>query len=161
VPNLVIVSFSRIPILGLALVGCTTSYAYRFEVTNPGVQVATAPGERDRIEDDTVKAELAIVDDMILLDLTNKTTEVIQVEWAKIAIDRGDGTKTKLHPSVDLGWIDPGAKVTAQLVPFALPHTGDLAAHYEGRHLELTVPLIARREPKTYRFDFITHVRSL
>ena len=149
-------------VLALAVVGCSpTPYAYNFQITDPGAHAATTPGERDTIEDETIKAELQIADGSILLDLTNKTTEVLQVEWSKIVIDRGDGTKTRLRPSVDLGWIDPGAKATAQLVPFALPRTGGNAAGYEGRTLELTVPVIALREPKTYRFHFITHVHAL
>ncbi len=144
----------------LALAGCTpTTYAYKFELTNPGAHVAAAPGERDTVEDDSLKAELAVADDSILLDLTNKTAEVMQVDWSKIAIDRGDGTKTKLRPTVDLGWIVPGGKATAQLVPFALPRTGGDAARYEGRKLELTVPVTALREPKTYSFHFTAHVR--
>jgi hypothetical protein len=141
----------------LAVVGCTTQYAYKFQVVDPGV----VSGTRDVVEDDTIKAELAVVDDAILLDLTNKTSDVLQVQWSQIAIDRGDGTTTRLRPSVDLGWIQPGAKAAAQLVPFALPRTGVAAARYQGRRLELTVPVIARREATTYRFHFVANIRPL
>jgi hypothetical protein len=146
----------------LAVAACSpTTYAYKFQLAEPGAHVAVVPGERDSLEDDTVKAEIQIADDRILLDLTNKTTEVLQVEWGKIALDRGDGVKTTLRPEVDLGWIDPGGTLAAQLVPFALPHTGTDAARYEGRRLELTVPVVAMREAKTYRFHFVAHVHSL
>ncbi len=142
--------------------GCTpTTYAYKFQLTDRGAHLAATPAERDSLEDEVIKAELQIGDDGILLDLTNKTAEVLQVEWNKIAIDRGDGIKTRLHPTVDLGWIDPGAKLTAQLVPFALPHTGSAAAGYEGRALELNVPVVALHEPKTYTFHLVAHVHAV
>lgn len=150
-----------IPALAVVAACTPTSYAYKFQLTEPGAHLAAAPGERDSLEDDTVRAEIQIADDAIVLELTNKTTEVLQVEWSKIAIDRGDGIKTRLRPTIDLGWIDPGTKVSAQLAPFALPHTGTAAARYEGRRLELSVPVVALREPKIYRFHFLVHVHSL
>jgi hypothetical protein len=140
-----------------AVAGCTTQYAYTFQVVDPGV----VRGPRDVVETATVKAALAVDGDVILLDLTNKTSEVLQVRWADIAIDRGDGSTTRLHPIVDLGWVQPGATATAQLVPFALPHSGDEAYRYEGRHFDLAVPVIANRESTTYHFHFVAHVHSL
>jgi len=145
----------------LASTSCTTTYAYRFQLTDPGARLAKTPSDRDVLEDKDVKAEVQISDGAILLDLTNKTDEVLQVEWSKIALDRGDGTRSAPRPDVDMGWIQPGAKAAARLVPLALPRSGKAAAAYEQRHLELDVPLILRHEANVYRLHFIAHVQAL
>jgi hypothetical protein len=126
--------------------GCGTSYTYRFD------PVANA-------QDDAVKADVRVADDSIELDLQNKTDQVLQVEWNKISLDRGDGTTTRLHPSSDLGWVEPGSTAVAQLVPVAFPQTGSAAAAYQGRTLELSVPVVVRHESKTYRFGVLVHVQ--
>jgi hypothetical protein len=139
-----------------ALGGCATPYAYHF-------QLAEAPqisdGAGDTFEDAVVKARLRVDGDAIKLDLTNKTAEVMQVEWSKIKLDRGDGTTTALHAASDLGWITPGSSAQADLVPVAFPHTGDAALAYQHRKIELAVPVIANREPSTYRFHFVVSVQ--
>lgn len=151
-----------IPLLGLlCLAGCATNYRYRFQLTNKAAHLAGAPGERDSLEDNQVKAEIQVGGDAILLDLTNKTSEVLQVEWSRIVLDRGDGTRTSPRPDVDLGWIAPGAKVSARLVPFVVPHSGKAALAYQQRHLELSVPLVVLRQSIVYRFQFVTQVQAL
>lgn len=136
-----------------ALGGCATPYAYHF-------QLAEAPQPAgDTFEDAVVKARLRVDGDAIKLDLTNKTAEVMQVQWSKIKLDRGDGTTTALHAATDLGWITPGASAQADLVPVAFPHEGDAALAYQHRKIELAVPVIANREPSTYRFHFVVSVQ--
>ena len=135
----------RALLLVLAFTGCATPYAYHFETSGN--------------DDAAVAAQVHVAEDSIELDLTNKTSDVVQVEWNKIVLDRGDGTTTRLHPASDLGWIQPGTTAATQLVPVAFPHTGSPAAAYEGRQLELAVPMIVEREPKTYRFHVLVHVQ--
>ena len=117
------------------------------------------PPAGDTFEDAVVKARLRVDGDAIKLDLTNKTDEVMQVQWSKIELDRGDGTTTALHAATDLGWITPGASAQADLVPVAFPHEGDAALAYQNRKIELAVPVIAKREPSTYRFHFLVSVK--
>jgi len=95
------------------------------------------------------------------LDVTNKTEEVLQVEWAEISITRPDGSVTTLHPDADVGWIQPGTYVTARLYPIALPRSGTEAAANEGRRFQLNVPMIVRREAKLYHYSLTAHVRAL
>jgi hypothetical protein len=146
--------------LAAAAAACSKPYTYRFELTDPGAVPAAAAGGRDTFEDDSLKAEIQIAGGAIGLELTNKTDDLLQVEWNKISVARGDGQTTMPRPTVDLGWIRPGQRAAAQLVPLVFPRTGADAAAYEGRHLELDVPVILRREPKTYRFHFVAHVRQ-
>ncbi|HEX4450265.1 MAG TPA: hypothetical protein VH143_05295 [Kofleriaceae bacterium] len=137
----------------LALVaGCATSYSYRFD--------PVANGSASAFEDDAIKADLHVADDSLQLDLQNKTDQILQVEWNKISLDRGDGTTTRLHPASDLGWVEPGNTAVAQLVPVAFPQTGSAAAAYQGRTLELAVPMVVRHESKTYRFAVLVHVQA-
>jgi hypothetical protein len=142
----------RVLLVVAGLAGCATHYRYEFELADPG--------HAEAFEDALVKAHLVVDGDAIRFELTNKTDEILQVEWNKIRLARGDGTTTALHPATDLGWIAPGASATAELVPLAFPHVGDAAAAYQNRTLELAVPVIIERESSTYRFHFIVHVRA-
>lgn len=147
----------------LALAGCASHYEYTFHLTEPGVHPAAAPGEPEVLEDADVKAGIVVdgVAEAVVLDLTNKTDQVLQVEWAEISITRPDGTATTLRPDADLGWIQPGAKLAARLFPIALPHAGGPALANQGRRFQLNVPVIVRREAKVYRFTLTAHVREL
>jgi len=148
----------------LACVGCAMPYAYSFHVENPDARLAAKPNQGDVLDDADVRAEI-LVDPTgaraILLDLTNKTDQVLQVEWPQITMTGSDGSSTPLRPHVDVGWILPVATVRARLVPFALPPSGDRAAGYQGSHFELLVPMIVRREPKLYRYSFAVDVRRI
>jgi hypothetical protein len=136
-------------VVGVA--GCATHYRYQFQLADPG--------NGETFEDALVKAHLVVDGDAIRFELTNKTDETLQVEWNQIRLARGDGTTTALHPATDLGWITAGASATTELVPLAFPHVGDAAAAYQNRTLELAVPVIVKREPHTYRFHFVVHVK--
>jgi hypothetical protein len=148
----------------LASMGCATPYAYSFRLDTQEARPAAKPEQRDVAADADVRAEI-LVDPTgaraILLDLTNKTDQVLQVDWGKITMTRSDGSSTSPRPHVDLGWIPPGATINARLVPFALPPAGDRAASYQGSRFELLVPMIVRREPKLYRYSFTVDVRPI
>jgi len=146
----------------LALVGCASHYEYTFHLTEPGVHPAASPGGPEMLEDADVKAEILVdgVAEAVLLDVTNKTDQVLQVEWAEISITRPDGTATTLRPDVDLGWLPPGVTVAARLFPIALPHSGNAALADQGRRFQLNVPVIVRREAKVYHFTLTAHVRE-
>jgi hypothetical protein len=150
-------------VLALVVVstGCASHYAYRFQLSDPGARLASAPGRGDVLEDPDVTAEVQMAEGAVVLSLTNKSGDVIEVDWKKIVLDRGDGTSSKPRPEVDLGWIQPGAQVTARLVPFVVPRSGDHAAAYAERRLELDMPLVVHNEPKTLKLHFIAHVQPL
>ncbi len=151
--------------LAVVLAGCASHYGYTFHVTDPGAR-AGAPGGPETLEDADVKADV-LVDpkaEAIVLTLTNKTDQILAVEWNDIRLTRTDGrvsAVTTLRPDTDLGWIQPGANLVARLLPLALPRSGDAAAAYEGRRFDLQVPLIVRRETKLYHYSLVAHVRVL
>ena len=97
----------------------------------------------------------------VLLELTNKTDQVLQIQWAGITLTRSDGRVTSLRPDVDLGWIQPHATVTARLFAIALPRSGSKAAAYEGQRFHLNLPAVVRREQKLYHYALSAHVRKL
>jgi hypothetical protein len=68
------------------------------------------------VEDTDLKAEILVdgATEAVLLDVTNKTDQVLQVEWAEISLSRPDGTGTPLRPDADLGWIQPGGTLAAR-----------------------------------------------
>ena len=144
--------------------GCATQYAYSFHLANSATAPASSAGGREVTEDADLRAELLIDPagaEAVLCDLTNKTDQVLQVDWAHLAVIHAGGSVTSLRPDVDLGWIQPGAKLAARLTPFVLPRSGSAAAAYEGQQLELDVPVIVRRERRLYRYAFTAHVRKL
>lgn len=144
----------------LAFVSCAPPYAYSFHLE--GARSAAKPNEREMLDDADLRTEISVDPTgarAILLDLTNKTDQVLQVEWTQITMKRSDGSSTSLRPLVDLGWILPGATTHTRLVPFALPPSGDEASSYQGKRFELVVPMIVRREPKLYRYSFSVTVQ--
>lgn len=148
----------------LASAACPKPYAYSFRLVSADARGAPSLGEPDSFEDGDLRAEL-LVDPTrqraIVLCLTNKTEQAIQVQWTKIAMRRSDGLGTTLRPDSDLGWIEPGARRVARLVPFALPPAGDAALALEGGRFELEIPMVVRREPTRYRFRWIAHVQPV
>ena len=147
----------------LASADCATPYAYDFHLTDPGVRPPAKPGGAEAIEDADVRAEIFVdvAAGAVLLNVTNKTDQVLQIEWAAITLTRGDGSVTSLRPDVDLGWLQPQATVAARLFVIALPHSGSEAAGYEGRHFQLNVPAVVRRQSKLYHYALTAHVREL
>lgn len=142
-----------------ALAACAPRYDYAFAVAQPGARGA-APGARDVVADADVEAQVRVEPDAaaIELDLLDKTDQVVQVGWDRIALTRPDGHTTLLHPATDLGWIAPGQTVSARLVPFALPRTGDAALANEGAHFQLDIPVVVRREPRVVHVTLAAHV---
>jgi hypothetical protein len=147
----------------LASAGCATPYAYDFHLTNPGVHPAAKPGGAETIEDADVRAEVLVeaAAGAVLLSVTNKTDQVLQIEWAAITLTRSDGSVTGLRPDVDLGWLQPQATLAARLFGLALPRSGREAAAYEGRRFQLNVPAVVRRQSKVYHYALTAHVRAL
>jgi hypothetical protein len=157
--------FRRVPLVALlATAACATPYAYTFHAVGDGARPASAPGAREVVEDADVRAEILFdpaTQHAILLDVTNKTDQVLQVEWSRISLTRTDGLRTRPRPDVDLGWIRPGETQTARLIPFVLPRSGDAALALRGQRFELEVPTIVRREPKRYRYTFSVQLQEL
>lgn len=143
----------------LVVAGCATPYAYTFRWVDPEVRVA-ADGTQAR-EDADVKAAVRVDGAAVLLALTNKTDEVLQVQWSEISLSRPDGQPAALRPDVDLGWIAPGATTAARLLPLVVPHHGPDALAYEQGQFGLDVPMTVRREPRRYRFTLIASVHKL
>lgn len=150
-----------VALLGSA--GCATPYAYEFHVTDRDVRPPAKPGGAEAIEDADLRAEIFVdaTGGAILLNLTNKTDQVLQIEWAAITLTRDDGRVTDLRPDVDLGWLQPQATVAARLVAIALPHSGSDAAAYQGRRFQLNVPAVVRRQSRLYHYALTAHVRAL
>ncbi|MFT3699482.1 MAG: hypothetical protein QM831_40410 [Kofleriaceae bacterium] len=127
----------------LAITGCATTH-YQHSVTAP------------LVDDANVHAELAVQGDVIRMSLVNKTDDVLEIQWNKIELDRGDGTTTILHPAADLGWVNPNSEVIADLVPLAFADAMMPATTYT-----LSVPAIVRREPHTYRFALAVQTKAI
>jgi len=148
----------------LTTVGCATPYTYSFHLENPGARTSQQPKSSETLEDADVRAEILVDPTQaraVRLELTNRTDQVLQVAWTQIAMNRFEGGATSLRPQMDLGWILPGATASTSLVPFSLPPTGDEAAGYQGNHFELVVPMIIRRESRSYRYSFTVGVRKI
>ncbi|HWE26864.1 MAG TPA: hypothetical protein VHB97_02630 [Polyangia bacterium] len=142
--------------------GCAVgNYAYSFDLTNPGAHNLQKPGERDTLDDADVRAEI-LVDatsfQAVLLDLTNKTEVPLQVAWDQISIVGPDRAQNPLRPDAPLGAVEPGAKVTARLVPFSLPAQGAAAKAYDNTDFELVVPMTVRGAPTEKRY--LLHARA-
>jgi hypothetical protein len=147
----------------LASAGCATPYAYDFHLTDPGVRAPATPGGAEAVEDADVRAEIFVdvAAGAVLLNVTNKTDQVLQIQWAAITLTRSDGNVASLRPDVDLGWLQPQATIAARLVVIALPHSGSEAAAYEGRSFQLNVPAVVRRQSRLYHYALTAHVREL
>jgi hypothetical protein len=148
----------------LASAGCAAPYAYRFDMVDPGARYTGRSGARDSVEDADVGATVLLdpaAAAAVQLEVTNKSAEVLQIDWARITLRHADGTVSSLRPDGDLGWILPGRKQTAWLSPFVLPRDGPAAAAYEGQVLDLIVPMTVRREAKVYHYHFVVHAQPL
>jgi hypothetical protein len=155
----------KLLLTALLAVGCApANYYYSFDLTDPGAQNLNKPGQRDTLEDADIKAEM-LVDpttfQAVALDVTNKTNQTVQVQWSQIVIVAPDGSQVALHPDTQLGWVEPGLKVAARLVPFVLPASGPEAAAYDNAKFELDVPMVIRGTPKLYQFHMIVHMQKL
>jgi hypothetical protein len=144
----------------LASVGCARHHVYDFHLTGPGIHPAVTLGGAEMVEDRDVRLEILVdvAAAAVLLDITNKTDEVLQVEWAAITLTRSDGRVTSLRPDVDLGWIQPHETIAARLFAIALPSSGSEAAAHEGQIFQLNLPAVVRREPRLYHHALRAHV---
>jgi hypothetical protein len=146
--------------------GCApANYVYSFDLVNAGAHNVQKPGERDVLDDSDVTSEI-LVDptsfQAVLLDLTNKTDQPIQVGWEQISIVGPDHTQTPLKPDAPMPpAIEPAARLMARLVPFALPPSGAAARAYDGRDFELVVPMTVRGAPTERRYRLRVHLTKL
>jgi len=145
------------------LTSCATPYGYQFNRLDSSTTSDPAAAKCQMREDANVHAELRLdptSERAIFITVTNQTDQVLQVDWAKLTMTRTDGLATTLRPDADLGWIEPGQKQLARLIPFALPASGDAALALDGQRFRLEVPMVVRRERKTYCYDFLAHVQE-
>jgi hypothetical protein len=147
----------------IASAACATPYAYSFHLSDEGSPHASEPGGWEVREDANVRVEL-LVDPTgqraILVEVANKTDQVLQVQWTKVTMTRSDGLRTTPRPDVDLGWIKPGEAQVARLIPFALPPSGSAALALQGQRFELEIPMIVRHESKSYRYALSAHLEK-
>jgi hypothetical protein len=135
-------------LLPLVFAGCASTYAYTFH--------------SDHTDDADVTAAVRVdaPGQTVRLDVTNKTDQVLAVDWAKIWLTRADGSNAFLHPATDLGWLAPGETRTADLLPLVLPRHDDVAAPADnGRTFRLHIPMTVRHEPRVYRVDLVAQVK--
>jgi hypothetical protein len=133
----------------IVLAACSHQYDYAFHTTAPS-------------EDADLRAEVHVdtAHQTVELAVTNKTDQVLQVEWARIALVRADGRGIVLHPDVDLGWIPPGATQPARLVPLAVPTRDKAALADDGKRFALRVPMIVRRERRIFDIALVAQVHE-
>ncbi len=160
----------RLPMLAFVLplvaAGCggAGNYAYIFDLTDPGARNANQPGQRDMLVTPDVTAEILIDPtsfEAVLLDLTNHTDQIIQINYQGISMIMPDGTEQPLQPDSAAPPIEPGAKLVMRLVPFRLPAHGPGAAAYDNQRFELVVPMMVRGVPQEQRYHFVAHLRSI
>jgi len=143
------------------LTSCATPYAYRFDRLDGSAAPDPAAAGCQVREDADVRVELRLDptgERAIFMTVSNQTDQVLQIEWTKLTMTRSDGLVTTLRPDADLGWIEPGQKQLARLIPFALPASGEAAHALDGQRFRLKVPMSVRREQRTYCYDLLAHV---
>jgi|GEM_PF-1978596 len=148
----------------LALTSCATPYAYRFDQIKAGAADGVAAPGCQMPPDADVRTELRLDptgEHAIFITVANQTDQTLQVEWKDLTLTRADGLAVTLRPDADLGWIEPGQKQSARLIPFVLPPSGDAAHALDGQRFQLGIPMIVRRERKTYCYDFLAHVQEV
>ncbi len=148
--------------LAVLVAACApANYYYNFDIAEPNAKNSPSPQGRDVIEDADVKAEI-LVDptsfQAILLDLTNKTDQTMGVNWDQISIINPDGVATAVKPDSQLGWIQPGTKIVARLLPFTLPSQGAAATAYDESKFVLVVPMVVRGQQKDVRYHLVSHI---
>jgi len=155
-------------VASFVLTACATPYTYQFQRLDDGAASDPATAGSAAVgcqmhDDADVSAELRADptgEHAIFTTVTNKTDQVLKVEWTRVTMTRFDGLVTRLHPNTDLGWIDPSKQQSAQLIPFALPPSGSAALALDGKRFQLEIPMIVRRERKTYCYDWLAHVQE-
>jgi hypothetical protein len=148
-----------------ALAGCApASYLYSFDIADPGAVNFPDFRRPDAIEDADVKLELRADPTefkAVALDVTNKTDAALQVGWDQISMIGPDQVQNPLRPQQPIGAVEPGAKVTALLVPFTLPSQGAAAKMYDGATFELVVPMVVRGTPRENRYHLKVKLQKI
>jgi hypothetical protein len=152
-------------LLILAAAGCApANYLYSFDLVDPGAQNYKDFRRPDALEDGDVKAELRLDPTefkAVAFDVTNKTDQPLQVQWEAISIVGPDREQRPLRPNAPLGPIEPGAKLSALLVPFELPSVGAAARAYDGTTFEVVVPMLVRGMPREYRYHLLATLKKI
>jgi hypothetical protein len=152
-------------IILVALGGCApANYLYSFDLADPGAINYPDFRRPDAIEDNDVKIEVRADPTefkAVALDVTNKTEVPLQVTWDQISMIGPDAQQNALRPQAPLGAIEPGAKITALLVPFTLPSQGAPAKAYDGTTFELVVPLVVRGAPRENRYHLKVKLQKI
>jgi hypothetical protein len=137
----------------LCLSGCATRYAYRFDLETPKELGDSAVSTNAQVDPTGAR--------LITLQVTNKTSTPLQVDWAKITVIGPDARSRALRPDTDLGWVPPGETLTARLTPFPLPEFGDEALANDGAKFMLQIPMRPNGEPKVYRIAMAASVSEV
>ena len=136
------------------------SYTFSFDLTDPGARNLPKSNERDSLEDVDIRTEL-LLDPVnfqaVLLDITNKTAEEVQVDWRQVAMVMPDHMQLPLRPDGPVAPIQAGGRVVVRLVTFTLPTVGDSAARFENQEFQLVVPMVIRGTPKQQRYHLRAH----
>jgi hypothetical protein len=145
----------------LACAGCApATYLYSFDLTDPGAKNYPDSRRPDALEDTDVKAEVRADPTefkAVALDVTNKTEVPLQVQWEAISMIGPGGGQMVLRPSAPLGYVEPGAKLSALLLPFELPSVGSAAKAYDETNFEMVVPMVVRGVLREYHYHL--HVK--
>ena len=151
--------------LAILLTGCApATYTYSFDLTDPGARNVQKPGQHDVIEDADIKSELLIDPtsfQAVMLKVTNKTDGNIEINWSAISMLMPDRSQQPLQPDAGLGAVEPGATLSARLVPFQLPQMGPAAAAYDRQLFELVVPVVVRGAPRELRYHLVASAIKL
>jgi hypothetical protein len=149
----------------LATAGCApASYLYGFDISDPGAQNFKDFRRPDILEDADVKVEVRADPSefkAVAFDVTNKTEQPLQIQWETISIVGPDHEQRPLRPNAQLGPLEPGAKVSALLVPFELPSVGDAAKAYDDSTFEMVVPMLVRGASREYRYHLHVTLQKL
>jgi hypothetical protein len=151
--------------LALLLAGCApANYLYSFDLSDPGAVNFPDFRRPDALEDADVKVELRADPTefkAVAIDITNKTDMPLAVAWDQVSIVGPDRSQVPLRPQSPIGSVEPGAKVSALLVPFELPSQGAAAKAYDGSTFEVVLPMVVRGAPRENRYHLRARLQKL
>lgn len=152
-------------LINLLVLGCApANYLYSFDLTDPGAQNFPDFRRPDVLEDSDVRVEIRADPTefkAVAFDVTNKTEVPLNVQWGSIWIIGPDREQRPLRPAEAVGAIEPGAKVSALLVPFELPSVGSPAKFYDNSDFELVVPMVVRGAPREVRYHLHVTLKKI
>lgn len=148
-----------------AAAGCApANYLYGFDLTDPGARNFADFRRPDALEDPDVIVELRLDPTefkAVALDITNKTDAPLAIAWDQISIIGPDRSQVILRPTAPQPAIEPGARVSTQLLPFELPAQGPAAKAYDGTTFELVIPLVARGVARENRYHLRARLQKI